>query len=148
MWMRNNQWSVASSLRITDFVCRWCLHFPQQSLLYSPSRMRITAARTMPYENIKSSGKLSCRRTLVKAPALPLHFGFWATQYLYSRSDMPLSFKQRTLKHVKMLLDQLDSTVSCQYAHNFPVMVCQLLHSVAVLTLTHHNHAVGLATGP
>ena len=102
--------------------------------MYSTSRMRIAAARTIPKQNIKSAGKMSCRRTLVKASALPLHFGFCGTQYLYSRSIIPLSFNHLTLKHEEMLSDHLDSTVSCQYSHNCTVMVCQLLYYDAVLT--------------
>ena len=124
---------------MTEFIYRWCLHCMQWSLLYSTSRMRFTTARTAPKQNIKSAGKMSCRRTLLKPPALPLHLGFWGTQYLYSRSDIPLSFNQLTLKHEEMLSDHLDSTVSCQYVHTCSVMVCQLLYSDAVRSLRQHS---------
>jgi len=141
--LRNCGWSVAVWLRTAEFVYRWCLHCTEWSLLYSTSRIRITAARTMPKQNIKSGGKMSCRRTLVKVSALPLHFGFWRNQYLCSRSVIPLSFNHLTLKQEEMLSDHLDSTVSCQYSHNCTVMVCQLLYYDAVLTQARHYFATG-----
>ena len=165
--MRNGQWSAALSLWTTDLVYWWCLYCMQWSLLYRTSRMRVTAARTIPKQNIKSAGKMSCRRTLVKPPTLPLHFRFWGTQYWYSRSDMPLPFNHRTLKneemlwdHLKtqcvisihtnallwfacccilMLSDHLDNTVSCQYSHNCPVIVCHLLCYDALRSLRQHS---------
>ena len=135
--------SVVSPLWTIQFVYRWCLHSTEWSLLYSTSRMRITAARTMPKQNIKSGGKMSCRRTLVNPPTFRLHFGFCRTQFLYSRSVIPLSFNQATLKHEEMLSDHLDSTVSCQYSHNCTVNVCQLLYYDAVLTQARHHFATG-----
>jgi hypothetical protein len=137
--MRNCQWSVALSLWMTESVCRWCLHFTQRSRLYNTSSTRVTAARTMPYKNTNRAGKMSCRRTLLKPPTLPLHFGFWVSQYLYSRSHMPLSFNQQTLKHEELLSDHLDSGVGCQYWDNCTVMVCQLLQYGAVRSLTEYS---------
>ena len=42
---------------------------------------------------------------------------------------------------ILMLSFHLDSTVSCHYSHNCPVIVCQLFHSDAVLTQSRRHFA-------